>query len=377
MSYQIALGPRVRKSPFFDSTVKAGVTHFSIYNHMYMPVSYGDLEAEYDRLINGASMWDVSSQRQVALKGRDAVALARFLTPRNLDGLRVGSGKYTPMCNNDGTLINDPVLLQVADDEIWLSIADSDMKYWAEAVALGKRAGEGFDVKTYEPDVSPLAVQGPKAEDVISDLLGDHIRRIKHFGFIDTELSGIPIILCRSGWSKQGGFELFLRDGSRGNELWEMIAEAGKPYNIGPGAPNYIERVESGLVSVGADTDDLANPFEMGLGKYVDLSQDSDFIGKEALAKIKAEGIRRRFCGLILDGTPLKVTNTQRWPVTLNGEYVGFASASAYSPRLQCNIATALITIAAADHGKDLIVDSEDGLREAHTASLPFHIKNI
>ena len=373
MSYQIALGPRVRKSPFFDSTVKTGATHFTIYNHMYMPISYGDLPAEYDRLINGVSMWDVAGERQVALKGPDAVTLARYLTPRNLENLRFGVGKYVPMTNSIGTLINDPVLLQVADDEIWLSIADSDMKFWAEAVAIGK----GLDVQVYEPDVSPLAIQGPKAVDVVSDLFGDHVRDIKYFGFIDTELNGIPIVLCRSGWSKQGGFELFLRDGSRGNELWDIVAEAGAPYGIGPGAPNYIERVESGLVSVNADTDDHSNPFEMGLGKFVDLDQDVDFIGKDALKKIKAEGIRRRFCGLIFDGAPLKATNTHKWPVTLKGEYVGFASASAWTPRLECNIATALITVEAADHGTDLVIDSEEGMRNAYVTSLPFRKENI
>ena len=373
MSYQIALGPRVRKSPFFDSTAKTGVTHFTIYNHMYMPVSYGDLPAEYDRLMNGVSMWDVAAERQVALKGPDAVTLARYLTPRNLENLRFGVGKYVPMTNAIGTLINDPVLLQVADDEIWLSIADSDMKFWAEAVAIGK----GLDVQVYEPDVSPLAIQGPKAVDVVSDLFGDHIRDIKYFGFIDTELNGIPIVLCRSGWSKQGGFELFLRDGSRGNALWDIVAEAGAPYGIGPGAPNYIERVESGLVSVNADTDDHSNPFEMGLGKFVDLDQDFDFIGKDALKKIKAEGIRRRFCGLVFDGAPLKATNTHKWPVTLKGEYVGFASASAWTPRLECNIATALITVEAADHGTDLVIDSEEGIRNAYVTSLPFRKENI
>ena len=373
MSYQIALGPRVRKSPFFDSTAKTGVTHFTIYNHMYMPVSYGDLPAEYDRLMNGVSMWDVAAERQVALKGPDAVTLARYLTPRNLENLRFGIGKYVPMTNAIGTLINDPVLLQVADDEIWLSIADSDMKFWAEAVAIGK----GLNVQVYEPDVSPLAIQGPKAIDVVSDLFGDHVRDIKYFGFIDTELNGIPIVLCRSGWSKQGGFELFLRDGSRGNALWDIVAEAGAQYGIGPGAPNYIERVESGLVSVNADTDDQSNPFEMGLGKFVDLDQDVDFIGKDALKKIKAEGIRRRFCGLVFDGAPLKATNTHKWPVTLKGEYVGFASASAWTPRLECNIATALITVEAADHGTDLVIDSEEGIRNAYVTSLPFRKENI
>tara|TARA_A100001015_G_scaffold179942_1_gene200164 strand:- start:4297 stop:5418 length:1122 start_codon:yes stop_codon:yes gene_type:complete len=372
MSFQIAIGPRIRKSPFYNSTVKAGVSHFTTYNHMYMPVSYGDPQAEYDRLMNGVDMRDVAGQRQVSLKGPDALELARMLTPRNLDNLTPGVGKYVPMTNSIGTLINDPVLLQVEDDEIWLSIADSDMKFWAEGVAVAK----GLNVQVFEPDVSPLAIQGPKADDVVASLLGDWIRDVRYFGFSKTELDGIPLVVARSGWSKQGGFEFYLCDSSRGDELWDKVAEAGKPYGIGPGGPNYIERVESGLISVNADTDDWANPFEMGMGKFMDLDQDVDFIGKAALKIIKAEGIRRRFCGLIMDGEPFKSTNSHQCPVTMNGDYVGFASALAYSPRLEWNISTALISTEAADHGKDLLVDTEYGMRQAVVTSLPFRREN-
>ena len=373
MSFQIALGPRIRKSPFFDSTVKAGVTHFSTYNHTYVPISYGDLKAEYDRLVNGVAMWDVSCERQVSIKGPDAINLARLLTPRNLDTLAPGMGKYVPMTNSIGTLINDPVLLQVADDEVWLSIADSDMKYWAEGIAIAK----GMKATVHEPDVSPLAIQGPKAVEVAAALFGDWVRELKYFGFKRADLGGVPLIVARSGWSKQGGFELYLLDGGRGNDLWSMVAEAGAAHDIGPGAPNYIERVESGLISINADTDDLANPFEMGLGRFVDLDQPADFIGKGALRRIKEEGVRRRFCGLVMDGGPLKATNTHQWPVTLGGEYAGYASASAWSPRLERNIATALVTVEAAEHGRDLVVDTEDGVRNATVTSLPFRSENL
>jgi glycine cleavage system aminomethyltransferase T len=368
MSFGIALGPRIRKSPYFNSTVKTGVTHFTTYNHMYMPVTYGDLAAEYDRLINGVSMWDVAAERQVSLKGPDALPLARLLTPRNLSTLTWGVGKYVPMCNSIGTLINDPVLLKIDEDEVWLSIADTDMKYWAEGVAIGL----GLNVRVTEPDASPLAIQGPKAEDVVVSLFGDWVREIKYFGFKDAVLDGIPLLVARSGWSKQGGFELYLLDGSKGATLWDKVAEAGKPYGIGPGAPNYIERVESGLISVGADTDDRSNPFEMGLGKFVDLEQDADFIGKNALKTIKAEGPNRRFCGVIMDGEPLTSTNSHPWRITQNGIDVGFASAAAYSPRLEWNIATALISVEAADAEGGLVVASDDGERNARPTSLPF-----
>ena len=368
MTYSIALGPRIRKSPFFNSTDKAGVTHFTTYNHMYMPVSYGDLAAEYDRLINGVAMWDVAAERQVSLKGPDAMDLARMLTPRNLDGTKYGMGRYIPMTNSKGTLINDPVLQQVSDDEVWLSIADTDMKYWAEAVAVSK----GMNVDVTEPDASPLAIQGPKAVEVVSDIMGDWVRDLKYFGFKHAEIQGIPLIVARSGWSKQGGYELYLLDGAKGDQLWDIVAEAGAAYDIGPGAPNYIERVESGLISVGADTDDWSNPFEMGMGKFMDLDQDVDFIGKAALKRIVEDGIKRRFCGVIMDGEKLTATNSHQWEIHQNGEYVGFASAAAYSPRLDWNISTALITVDAAESDGGLVVMCDDGPRNARPTSLPF-----
>jgi len=368
MSFSIALGPRIRKSPFFNSTVKAGVSHFTTYNHMYMPVSYGDLAAEYDRLINGVAMWDVAAERQVSLKGPDALKLARLMTPRNLDTLTGGMGKYVPICNSIGTLINDPVMLKIDEDEIWLSIADTDMKYFAEGIAVGM----GLNVRVTEPDASPLAIQGPKAEDVVASLVGDWAREIRYFGFREATLDGIPLLVARSGWSKQGGFEFYLLDGSKGSALWDKVAEAGRPFGIGPGAPNYIERVESGLISVGADTDDLANPFEMGLGKFIDLDQDVDYIGKAALKQIHAEGPKRRFAGVVMDGPPLTSTNSHPWRITLDGVDVGFASAAAYSPRLDRNIATALITVAAAEAEGGLVVMTDHGERQARPTSLPF-----
>ena len=366
--FSIGIGPRIRKSPFFDCTVEEGVSHFSVYNHMYMPIAYGDVMAEYQRLMNGVSIWDVGGQRQVAFKGADVIALARLITSRNLDKLTIGQGMYVPMCNSRGTLINDPILLQISDDEIWLSIADNDMKYWCEAIAFG----HGLDVQVFEPDVSPLAVQGPKAIDVARGLFGDWITGLKYFGFRETELNGIPLVVARSGWSKQGGYELYLRDGTKGKALWDIVMEAGRPFDIGPGAPNYIERVESGLISVNADTDDDANPFEMGLSKYVDLDQDVQFIGKEALKKIKADGIKRHFCGLFIDGTPLQKTNSHQWAIHQDGGYVGFASAAAYSPKLDKNISLALITDEAFNNNRSVIVTSEEGMRTAVVTSLPF-----
>ena len=368
MSFSIAIGPRIRKSPFFDRTVAAGVTHFSTYNHMYMPVNYGDALAEYERLVNHVDIRDVAVQRQVRLKGPDALRLARILTPRNLDNLEVGKGIYMPICNTKGTLVNDPVLLRIAEDELWLSIADNDTLMMAEGIAFAM----GLDVDVSEPDVSPLSIQGPKSHYVAKDLFGDAPLRLSYFGFYETELQGIPLVVARSGWSKQGGYEFYLRDGTKGGQLWDLVMEAGKPYQMGPGAPNYIERVESGMISVNADTDANSNPFEMGLDALCDLDQDVAFVGKAALKKIKAEGARRRFCGIFMDGDRFTSTNENQWPILLDQKCVGYATAAAYSPRLDRNIAVCLVSTEASEATEGLVVETSYGKRNGAMTSLPF-----
>lgn len=373
---QIAFGARVRKSPFFERTMAAGASHFTVYNHMYMPVSYGNPLAEYWRLVEGVSMWDVAVERQVEVAGTDAEKLTRYLTTRELKSLEPGQGRYVPICDHNGALINDPVLLPLDGNRFWFSIADSDMKHWAGGVAL---AG-GYDVSVREPDVSPLAIQGPKARNLAEDLFGSWIGELKYFGFREAELQGIPLIVARSGWSKQGGYELYLRDSAKGGALWDIVAEAGQPYDIGPGAPNYIERLESGLVSVGADTDEIADPFEMGLGKFVHLDRQDGFAGKEALGEIAQRGRARRFTGLHIEGTPLDASSQHRWQLNLDGEPAGFISAAAFSPRARGgsggNIGVGLVKTELAEPGQRLQCESESGMRDIIVAELPFDLSH-
>jgi aminomethyltransferase len=346
------------------------VRSFSVYNHMYIPGHFGDPAAEYDRLLDSVAMWDVAAQRQVALSGPDALALAQLLTPRHLAGTRPGQGRYVPMCDHDGWLINDPVLLPLSDTEVWLSIADSDITLWAGAIARER----GLDVAVDEPDVSPLAIQGPKAMDVAEALLGPWVRDLKHFAFRETSLDGIPVIVARSGWSKQGGVELYLRDGARGTELWDRVAEAGAPFGIGPGAPNDIERLESGLISYGADMRRQslrANPYEMGFGPMIDLGAGHDFIGRAALERIAAEGPTRRRVGVILDGPP--VTGNAR-PLALlrDGTPLGHVSEIAFSRRLGLNIGVGLAPAELSDAAEGLTVSLPEGTRPARLSPLPF-----
>ncbi len=370
MTFSIHIGPNIRTSPFFEATVADGVKTFSVYNHMAIPGHFGDPDAEYDRLLNGVAMWDVAAQRQVQLEGPDAMALAQLLTPRNLGKTRPGQGRYVPMCDHDGWLINDPVLLPLSETCVWLSIADSDIALWAAAVGRER----GLRVNVSEPDVSPLAIQGPKAMDVAAALLGDWVRELKYFHFRETELDGIPLLVARSGWSKQGGVELYLRDGTRGHALWTRVKEVGTPFGIGPGAPNDVERLESGLISYGADMRRQrlpANPYEMGFGPMINLSEGHDFIGRPALERIAREGATRRRVGVILDGPPVE-GNAQPLPLLMDGTPVGIVSEIAHSRRLGQNIGVGLAPADLSDDAPGLSVTQPDGDRAAHLAPMPF-----
>lgn len=358
---------RLRTSPFYESAVLEGMSAASIYNRMIMPTSYGDPEAEYWRLINGVSQWDVGIERQVQLKGKDAGRLAQILATRDLTKCQVGQGKYVAICNHRGTIINDPILLKLADDLYWLSIADSDIWFWAGAIA----AERGLDVEVSEPDVSPMALQGPKAEDVVASVLGDWVRSLKYFWFRETTIEGIPVAVQRSGWSKQGGFEIYLRDGSQGTRLWNIFKEAGKPWDIGPGAPATAERTESGLVSVGGDTDEHTNPFEVRLEKYVDLNVPDDVVGIQALRKIRHDGVARHQLGLVLEGKTPAPLGFEREGIFYAGQRVGMMTNCVWSPRMKANIGYALISVAVKT-GTTVEISRPSGMVSARLVQLPF-----
>ncbi|MEM6824125.1 MAG: glycine cleavage T C-terminal barrel domain-containing protein [Pseudomonadota bacterium] len=366
---QIVSAGRLRKSPFYKSTIEEGAESLLTYNNMLIPRGYGDAEAEYWRLINGVSMWDVAVQRQVQLKGPDAARLAQTLCARDLSGQVSGQGKYVAICDHRGTLINDPIVLKIADDCYWLSIGNSDIWFWARCVA-GER---GLDVAVTEPDVSPLAVQGPRAADVVATILGDWVRELRYFWFRDAEVEGIPLKVARSGWSKQGGFELYLMDGRKGDDLWQIVKAAGKPFDIGPGYPNPSERTESGLLNYGTDTDENTNPFEVRMEKFLDLGVGDDVIGINALRRIKAEGPKRHQLGIVLSCAQEDEDQSIWYEIRQDGKTVGHMTHKAWSYRMERMIGYALISVKAQPGDKVRVLREHDEI-DGQLTELPFRL---
>ncbi len=363
----ISIGPRIRKSPFYEATRRYGCKAFTTYNHMYLPVYYESPEADYHRLIEAVTLWDAGGQRQVEIAGPDAARFTQFLTPRNLSAYAVGQCKYVLLTTERGGIVNDPVLLRLAEDRFWLSLSDSDVLLWARALAHAL----GYDVEVREPDVSPLQVQGPRSFEVMRDLFGGWIEELRYFWFREAELDGIPLVVSRTGWSAERGYEVYLRDSRHGDRLWEAIMEAGKPYGIGPAAPSTIRRIEGGLLSYGADMDLDTNPYEIGLGRLVDLEQEAGFLGKAALAEIARSGPARRLVGLEIEG-PRLPANEEPWSVRAGGRSVGKVTSAVHSPRLGKNIALAMLSAEAAETGGRVETETPLGRRAAEVVGLPF-----
>ena len=361
-------GTQIRKSPFFDSTVRWGATAFSVYNHMYIPRDFGDPEQNFWNLINDAILCDVSVERQVEITGPDATRFIQILTPRDLSKLAVGQCKYIIITNAAGGVINDPVLLRLGEDHYWISLADSDVMLWAQGVAVNS----GLDVHISEPDASPLQLQGPQSGNIMEKLFGESISDLRYYWHRELSLDGIPLIVSRTGWSSELGYEIFLRDGSQGDALWEKIMEAGKAYGLKPGHTSSIRRIEGGMLSYHADMDIETNPYELGLGRLIHLDSEVEFIGKQALLEIKNSKLTRRQVGLQIDGEPLSGPNTRFWPIECEGTTIGKVTSAIYSPRLRENIALAMVSIDYAWLGRQFNINTPEGVLKATVVEKPF-----
>ena len=362
-------GTQIRKSPYFDSTVKWGATGFSVYNHMYIPRDFGSPEQNFWNLIEKSILCDVAVERQVEITGPDAFKFTQLLTPRDLSKLAVGQCKYVLITNNEGGILNDPVLLRLGENHFWLSLADSDILLWAQGVAVNS----GLNVQIKEPDVSPLQLQGPTSGEIMIKLFGEDIKDLKYYWLREYNLDGIPLIVSRTGWSSELGYEIYLRDGTKGNELYEKIMEAGTEHGLQPGHTSSIRRIEGGMLSYHADADINTNPFELGFDRLVNLDSDINFIGKEALKKIKHNGITRKQVGVEIDCKPLSGPNTTFWELKKNNVNIGKVTSAVYSPRLKKNIALAMVSVEQSEIGNEFQVTTNEGLFNCIVVAKPFY----
>jgi len=361
-------GTQIRKSPFFEATVRWGAQEFSVYNHMYIPRDFGDPVQNFWNLVNDAILCDVAVERQVEITGPDASKFVQMMTPRDLTKMSVGQCKYILLTNADGGLLNDPVLLRLGENRYWISLADSDILLWAQGLAVNS----DFNVTILEPDVSPLQLQGPKSGEVMNALFGGSIMDLKYYWHREVELDGLHLIVSRTGWSSELGYEIFLQDESHGDELWEKIMAVGNPFGLKPGHTSSIRRIEGGMLSYHADADINTNPYELGLDRFVNLEMKADFIGKVALHRIKKNGVRRKQVGLQIECPPLKGPNNTFWDISKNGKILGKVTSAIYSPRLEKNIALAMISEESAEIGNVVDVSTQDETVLGYIVEKPF-----
>ena len=357
-----------RKSPFFQATQRHGCQGYDVYNHMYLPDYYNDPIDEYWALVNDVTLWDVSVERVVEITGPDASAFINTLTPRDLTKCAVGQGKYVLITAEDGGIVNDPVLSRIGENQWWLALADSDAGLWARGAAVNS----GLDVTVREPEVYPVQVQGPKSKDVMAALFGDSVLDIRYYWNMEADLDGIPVVICRTGWTGEVGYEIYLRDPSRGEDLWNRIMAAGAPHNIRPIAPSQARRIEAGIFNYGADMTIENNPFEItGLERLVE-DQAADYIGKEALMRIKAEGVKQKLVGIEVEGEALSFEVAEPWPAHKDGKQVGHTTSVIWSPRLEKNIGYVWVPIELSEPGNVLDIEMPHDTVKGRTAALPF-----
>ena len=337
-NYSIAKSRRLRSTPYTSRIEKQGVTAYTVYNHMLLPAAFGSVENSCDHLKKKVQVWDVAAERQVEISGQDSAKLVQLMTCRDLSKSKIGRCYYCPIIDDDGNLVNDPVILKLADDKWWISIADSDVIFFAKGLATGNK----FNVKISEPQVDIIAVQGPKSFDLMKKIFGVKIMELKFFGFDYFDFNGEKHLIARSGWSKQGGFEIYVQNAKSGQDLYDYLFQEGKEFDVKPGCPNLIERIESGLLSYGNDFDNNDNPFECGFEKYVNLDSEIVFLGKEKLKKIKSVGIKRKLMGIKIDLDKISLTKS----LNINddkGNSIGELRSACYSPHFKKVIGIAMI----------------------------------
>jgi len=363
-------GARLRRSPYYEATQRYSPKGFTVYNHMLFPIRYDTFEAEFEALLTRVTLWDVAVERCLEISGPDGFRFAQLLTPRDLSRCAVGQGKYVLICDSDGGIVNDPVMTRMEENTFWFALASSDALLFARGL---RNAYPDLDVTIRELDVAPLQVQGPRSKELMRDLVGPGILELRYYHWIRAEVDGIPVVITRTGWTSEVGYEVYLLDPSRGTDLWERIMEVGRPYGIVPTGPSDIRRIEGGIFNWGADMTYEDNPLELGLERLIDWGlPDEASISLPALRRIKERGITRRINGVEFDGEPFPALNFVKWPVVEEGRTIGKVTSAIYSPRLGKNIGYAWLPIERSELGTNVTVESEWGTRTATVVPMPF-----
>jgi glycine cleavage system aminomethyltransferase T len=361
-------GARLRRSPFYEAEQRHSPRGYTVYNHMLFPTNYDDFEAEYWHLLNHVTLWDVAVERCLEVSGKDGFRLAQLMTPRDLSACAVGQAKYVLICAADGGILNDPVMTRMSENTFWFALASSDALFYAKGLA----ARSGLDVEIREAEAHPLQIQGPKARDVVRALFGDSILDLKYYFFREAQVDGIPVVITRTGWTSEVGYEVYLLDGSRGTDLWNRILEAGAPFNLKPTGPSDIRRIEGGIFNWGADMTWEHNPLELGLERLVDYDMAGECVAMDALRRIRDRGVERRIAGVEIDGDRFPALNFTKWPALADGRQVGQVTSAIYSPRLKKNIGYCWLPTPLAVPGTTVTIASEWGQRTATVTALPF-----
>jgi aminomethyltransferase len=362
-------GARNRRTPYYEAEQRHSPLGMTVYNHMYFPIRFDSFEKEFDALLNDVTVWDVSVERCLEISGPDGFTFAQLMTPRDLSKCAVGQAKYVLICDSDGGIINDPVLTRMDENAFWFALASSDALLFARGL---RNAYPDLDVTIREADVAPMQIQGPKSKDLMQALLGDAVLDIKYYYWKRFDVDGIPVVVTRTGWTSEVGYEIYLEDTSKGTELWEKVMKAGEPFNVRPTGPSDIRRIEGAIFNWGADMTYENNPYEMGLGRLVDDLAEDACISIAALKKIEANGVERRITGVELDGDPFPALNNVKWAARDDSGVVGKVTSAIYSPRLKKNIGYCWLPSSASSMGATVEVDTEWGTRTATVVEMPF-----
>ena len=366
-NFSIAKSRRLRGTPYTSRIEKQGVTAYTIYNHMLLPAAFGSLEDSYHHLKEHVQVWDVAAERQVEISGKDSAKLVQLMTCRDLSKSKDGRCYYCPIIDENAGLINDPVVLRFNENKWWVSIADTDVILFAKGLAIGHK----FDVKIVEPTVDIMAVQGPKSFKLMEKVFGEKITKLKFFGFDYFDFDGVKHLIAQSGWSKQGGYEIYVENTESGLNLYDHLFEIGKEFNIKPGCPNLIERIESGLLSQGNDMDIGDNPYECGFDKYVNIDSDIDFVGKEKLKKIKSEGLKKKLMGVKIDADEISVTGSINL-TDENNKVIGDLRSGCYNPKFKQVIGIAMIKKPYFEASQTFKIDINGNTFNGTVCDLPF-----